>query len=173
MGAGGAAGGAPNVFFADAGAPPPYDPSVTFDWPETVSQGPCVAGSYQGTFTCTLNLFAGLLPTQITGPVNFTLEQSANGEFLVIKDGTLAGVANTTIKFDSPLTGQLDCSKNAFHADAAQGTYSDGAFISGTFTGGLDARLDRATQVLTGTWDLAPSATGTPCAGTWTATRQP
>ncbi|HVU03615.1 MAG TPA: hypothetical protein VHE30_17775 [Polyangiaceae bacterium] len=165
--------GGATVIPADAGSSYPYDPSVSFDWPETVTQGPCLPGTYEGTFTCKLDFFAGIFVSDITGPVNFTLAESASGEFLEIKDGTLAGTANTTIKFTSPLSGKLDCSNNTFHADATAGTYSDAAFINGTFTGGLDAKLDRATQILTGTWALTPSATSTPCAGSWTATRKP
>jgi hypothetical protein len=149
-----------------------YDPNVRFDWPESApSTGTCLPGTYAGQFTCELNAGGIFPPGVVTGPVTFRLEQSSNGEFLEIQDGTLTG-QTTGVTFTSPLGGKLDCSTNTFHADATNGTFGVPPF-SGTFGGTLDGKLDRPTQTLTGTWSLTATGSNVPCIGPWSAVRQP
>jgi hypothetical protein len=181
-GGAGGSGGAPVAAGGGAGAPvtepappapPPagyaYDLGVGFDWPDTVpQQGTCAPGVYEGRFNCELSGGFFIFPLAFTGPVRFTLERSANGEFLEITDGLLEGDAEG-ILFTSELAGQLDCTTNAFEADAIDGTYT-GAFANGTFTGTLEAELDRQTQTLSGTWALTAEGQA-PCVGPWSATR--
>jgi hypothetical protein len=154
------------------GAPPVRDPNVHFTWPEATLDGPCLAGTYEGTFSCALGpgLF-GLPPFTVSGPVSFTLAESENGEFLEITDGALNGEAMGYV-FSATLAGQLDCVTNEFAADALNGTYGATGFPpGGTFAGDMAAQLDRTSQTLNGQWSLSPNGF-TPCVGPWSATRQ-
>ncbi len=126
-------------------------------------------------FTCELDLGDGFVVGTVSGSVAFTLEQSASGEFLVIRDGTLTGQEDFYgVMFDSPLTGSLDCATNTFHAEV-DGTYGSMGLVMGTIGGTLDAQLDRTTQTLTGTWGVFGSsfASTIPCEGPWNAIKQP
>jgi hypothetical protein len=148
----------------------PYDPNVRFVWDETpVPEGPCLPGTYEGTFTCALEFIPGLEGFPLTGPVRFTLEQSENGEFLEVTDGLLEGEVGE-IRFTANLEGALDCSSNAFEADAVDGTYTDDFLTFGVFDGTLDASLERSSQLLNGTWSLT-AAGYPPCVGPWSAHR--
>jgi hypothetical protein len=171
-GAGGAAGsGLPPP---EDQPPPSYDPSVTFEWPETAATGdPCLPGTYVGEFTCDY-VIIGLIPGRVTGPVSFTLEPSMDGEFLEVRDGQLDGTAaEYNVAFESLLAGQLDCETNSFSAAAQDGSYTDGFLLVGTFLGTLDGRLDRPTQTLTGTWSLTTPEAAITCVGPWSAVLQP
>lgn len=157
---------------SDAGLQvPAYDPSVAFEWPETVpNQGECKAGVYVGQFNCQYAdpTNPAQPPIDVAGPVNFTLQESANGEFLEIADGHLDGSAFILLPFTADLTGNLDCSTNAFSAQAVNG-FSPAT----TFTGTLDGTLDRSTQTLSGTWSMLPDTVSGSCDGPWSAVRQP
>jgi hypothetical protein len=163
--------------------------SVVFDWPETIpgQAKPCSAGHYTGTFTCnyqpagTPDGSAGGLP--ITGPIDFTLMQSQNGEFLEVSGGTLDGLALVLIHFKASIVGKLSCSTGAFSGNLDNGSYAIDPFpAGGTFVGpmsGFSSSTAPCTGVcLSGTWALHETgAAGTnhigTCAGTWTATLQP
>ncbi|HVU04118.1 MAG TPA: hypothetical protein VHE30_20310 [Polyangiaceae bacterium] len=164
-----------------------YD--TTFDWPETVpgQPKPCQAGHYVGTFECTYHPAgtpdgsAGGLP--ITGPIDFTLTESQNGEFLEVSGGTLDGLALIAIHFHAQISGSLSCSTGAFKGDLQNGSYAIDPFpAGGTFVGpmnGFSTNTSPCTGTcLGGTWALNETgAAGTnhigTCAGTWTATYKP
>jgi hypothetical protein len=185
--AGGAAsdGGNPSGQSGAGGGPS----GVSFDWPETIpGQGkPCKAGHYTGTFQCTYQpagtpdgSTGGLL---ITGPIDFKLQQTQNGEFLEVSGGTLDGLALLAIHFKADISGQLSCGTGAFAGDLVNGSYAIDPFpAGGTFNGpmnGFSTNTAPCTGTcLGGTWALHETgAAGTghigTCAGTWTATLQP
>ena len=165
------------------------DTSVVFDWPETIpgQAKPCKAGHYTGTFACnyqpagTPDGSAGGLP--ITGPIDFTLQQSQNGEFLEVSGGTLDGLALLAIHFKATIVGKLSCSTGAFAGNLENGSYAIDPFpAGGTFVGpmsGFSSSTPPCTGIcLSGNWALHETgAAGTnhigTCAGTWTATLQP
>jgi hypothetical protein len=176
-GTGGVSGAAGTLVVSAVDASVAYDPSVKFDWPESdAAAGKCEPGKYVGQFTCSLEFIPGFPPGQVTGPVTFTLEPSANGEFLEIKNGRLDATANGTYPFGCDLVGTLDCSTFSFQATAQNGTYGTPPF-GGTFFGDMSGSLDPLTSTLSGNWALtagtmaAPQAN--PCKGPWTAVRQP
>lgn len=162
---------------------------VSFDWPETIpGQGkPCKAGHYTGTFQCmyqpagTPDGSVGGLP--ISGPIDFTLEQAQNGEFLEVSGGTLDGLALIAIHFKAEISGKLNCGTGAFAGDLVNGSYAIDPFpAGGTFNGpmnGFSTNTSPCTGTcLGGTWALHETgAAGTghigTCAGTWTSTLQP
>jgi hypothetical protein len=163
---------------------------ASFDWPESDggSAQNCKAGRYLGTFTCTYRLATtpgtpdagGLL---ITGPVELTLAQSQDGEFLEVSGGTLDGLALIAIHFKAGIRGKLDCSSGVFQGTLENGSYAVDPFpAGGTFTGPMTASTTMSPPCsgtcLNGTWALNETgAAGTnhigTCAGTWTATLQP
>jgi hypothetical protein len=169
-----APGGAP----ASGGAAPnPYDPSVTFDWPEgTVGEKRCQAGHYVGTYTCTVTYGdAGGFSYPLSGPVDLVLAQSANGEFLTVNGGTLKSAAGI-IAADAKVVGQLDCGSGTFTGTLQDGSLSIPPFPpGGTFGGDLSAQFVSAGPKLDGTWALAGGAqfAGYGCTGAWTVTLQP
>lgn len=173
-----AAGGAP----AESGAPsaggtgaggregniPPED--VHFEWTETQpTEGLCLPGVYSGVFQCQLS-FNNLFPSStVSGPVNFTLRESQNGEFLEVTDGEMAGLAGVVV-FASELVGRLDCATNTFEAFSV-----NGMFTGGTFSGALQGTLDRTNQRLQGVWSMAVANAPNvpPCIGLWSVERVP
>jgi hypothetical protein len=159
---------------------------VSFDWPESdggKAQN-CKAGHYVGTFSCTYQFAmtdGGGIP--ITGPVELTLSQSQDGEFLEVSGGTLDGHALIAIHFTADIHGKLDCSTGVFQGTLENGSYAVDPFPSGgTFNGPLTASTTMTPPCsgtcLNGTWALHETgAAGTnhigTCAGTWTAALQP
>ncbi|MDD9933761.1 MAG: hypothetical protein OXT09_09165 [Myxococcales bacterium] len=160
----------------------------------------CGPGFYLGTYECEVDLAGLLFP--LTGDVSFNLEineEVVEGECgpsdefcadLVIAEGsgTLFGLAGLT-GFEAPLNGGLDCSTGEFRTDGLDGVYgpaisSDPAdpdalwtvaqppfgMFGGTLSG---SHLGADPQVIDGTWDLADSAGGASCAGTFTVQLQP
>jgi hypothetical protein len=149
------------------------DPDIAFDWPEAVEQaGPCEPGTYSGTFECDMPVQGATI--EFTGPVEFTLEPSANGEFLEIRDGHLtAAIINGTIPMQGDLEGRLDCSTNGFTATIIDGTYTVFIFM-GPFEGSMTGTLDRSTNTLSGIWSLNDANNPmTGCTGPWTAVKEP
>jgi hypothetical protein len=149
--------------------------------------GQCRPGNYSGQFACNVNFGLGML--MFGGPVEFTLAQSADGEFLQISNGTIrADDMSQSATASGTLTGQLDCSKNSFHATIRDGMYTV-TLVNGSFLGTLDGHLDRLTETLTGTWSFVPVLGNLPsgglpdaaaaltlplsCQGTWSVTRDP
>lgn len=149
---------------------------IGFDWERKAgAEGPCEPGVYAGTYSCEYVMVSGGAPLLVEGFVNITLARSASdGEVLVIEDGNLDGNAFLLIAFTATLSGSLTCSNDKFHADADNGMIIP---VGGTFSGQLDGSLSRATQTLSGGWELTVDdgmgmAQGT-CTGDWTAVLQP
>jgi hypothetical protein len=154
------------------------DPKIVFDWEETrPGAGDCQAGRYAGTFTCNYTP-AGADPStaiEVTGPVEFELTRSQNGEFLEISQGRIEGFAALFVNFAAALSGKLDCSTNSLNAAAQDGIFGFGSaslLPAGTFVGTLTGMLDRSTTTLSGQWNITPGgdlAQGGECIGPWTA----
>jgi hypothetical protein len=176
IGAGGASGAGGGVK-PDAGRP--YDPDAGFDWPEAVDAGKCQAGTYSGSYDCTVDFNGIVFP--ITGQVSFELSPSANGEFLEIKDGKLVADVQGQVSLAGDLVGKLECLTNRFQATIKNGTYTFsflGLPVPNPFGGDLSGTLDRLTSTMTGQWNLASQAPvlgGQPpkCSGPWRVTLQP
>ena len=159
----------------ETGDPPANKGGALFDWERTTpSGGDCSPGVYVGEFSCEIDTSGGLFPPGlVTGPIEFKLEESTSGEFLVLSEGTLTGITTFALTFTCNLEGTLECSNNLFHADAVDGVYGTPPF-GGTFGGTLDAQLNRVTQTLNGEWALvADTYADVPCIGPWNATLQP
>jgi hypothetical protein len=178
-GAGGGLGAGGNGGTVTRDAARPYDPDAGFDWPEAVDAGKCQAGTYSGTYECTVNY--GGITFPITGQVSFALQPSASGEFLEIKDGKLnAAVTEFQVTMTGDLVGKLDCLTNQFAATIQNGSYTFsflGLPLPNPFDGDLSGVLDRLTSTMTGQWSLmsrAPLGVAAPgCAGPWRVTLQP
>jgi hypothetical protein len=162
----------------DAGRP--FDPSATFDWPEAVEAGTCQAGTYSGSYDCTVDYSGIIFP--IAGKVSFMLTPSANGEFLEIKDGKLFADVQGGVTLNADLAGRLDCLTNKFDATIQNGTYTVtflGVPINNQpFAGDLSGVLDRLTSTLSGQWHLVsvtplPGGAMPSCVGPWNVVLQP
>jgi hypothetical protein len=70
------------------------------------------------------------------------------------------------------LTGQLNCTTGAFHADIADGTVGLPFGPRIPAVGELSGMLDRDRETLAGTWWHGP-LDGFACTGTWAASRAP
>jgi hypothetical protein len=177
-GSGGSTGGSGGSGTADAGggAGGPLDggkPDVVFDWPETVPGLKCKAGRYQGTFTGTYASSATIipLPVPVSGDINLTLVQSANGEVLEITNGKLSGVADLVFPFSADLVGKLNCKTSKLDPSTAlkNGTYvvlGFNFFFEGSFLGDYNKTIPAFQN---GLWDVKepnPIYGGT---GMWTA----
>lgn len=157
----------------------PPDPSIMFDWEEATGGKPvnCEPGHYVGTFMCDLKT-ADLGTAHISGPVQLTLQQSKNGEFLEISDAHISGFALLFLNFEATLAGRLECTTRKLSAMAVDGSVGLGSAallpVLG-FSGQLNGDLDGAGELLSGTWSFPVtlpdgSQLGT-CVGPWTATR--
>lgn len=158
-------------------APNPYDPSITFDWPEgTTAAKKCQAGHYVGTYTCTVTYGdGGGFSYPLTGPVDLVLAESSDGEFLTVSGGTLKSAAGF-IAADAKVVGQLSCGSGAFTGTLQDGTLSIPPFPpGGTFGGDLSAGFVSVGPKLDGRWALVGEGqfAGYGCTGTWTAALQP
>jgi hypothetical protein len=150
----------------------------------------CKSGKYLGTFQCE---YAGPGPDGgaptgfvVTGPVEFTLSQSQNGEFLEVKGGTLNGAALLAIFFTASLSGELDCQTGVFDGSVTDGTYGlpppPPPLLPGPpfgfFEGPTSATYSSAGPALTnGRWAFtvknAQGLAQGSCVGTWSATLVP
>ena len=157
----------------------PPDPSIMFDWDEATGGKPvnCEPGHYVGTFKCDLAT-ADLGTAHISGPVELTLQQSKNGEFLEISDAHISGFALLFLNFQATLAGRLECTTRKLSAMAVDGAVGLGSAdllpVLG-FSGQLNGELDPGGELLSGTWSFPVtlpdgSQLGT-CVGPWTATR--
>jgi hypothetical protein len=202
------AGGAPSSSNGGAGNAPPQGTSsggmggalvgsgggdnVTFDWPEGSPDGgilkQCRAGKYKGTFTCQLSASTAFQPDgglqlSITGPVELTLRQSQNGEFLDVSGGSLVGNALVFFQFTSGISGQLDCENGVFNGSLFDGGISIPPFAkNGTVHGPFQATFTTGAPCtgpcLRGNWQLHETTGGLAtqsgvCTGTWNATLDP
>jgi hypothetical protein len=166
-------------------AAPPSDPTA-FVWPESNPDGGsvnlCKAGHYVGTYSCVVGGFPGLpVPTadggggyQLTGPVDLILEESQEGEFLVVSGGTLKSAAGL-LAMDAKVTGKLNCQTGTFDGSLGEGTVSIPPFPpGGSFTGTMAGAFDSTGPKMTGNWHLigGPEFANATCTGPWTATWQ-
>jgi hypothetical protein len=188
---GSATGGAPHSTGGSSTNPiptsRPYDPdeSVSFEWPEVTPNGgkSCQAGRYAGTFSCNFvpaGADAGAAnPFAITGPIEITLLETANGEFLEVSGGTLTGAALIAITFTAKVTGTLDCSTGQFDGQVYDGSYGIQPFPPGGFFEGPTTATysPNGPSLVNGTWNFTVLMTdGTEqgrCIGTWTAALAP
>jgi len=167
------------------GAAPPGDfaaqlpepnPSIMFEWTQTrPGQGECQPGRYVGVFSCEYGAMPDVPGVLVTGPVEFVLERSQNGEFLEIADGQLDGVAQLLFGFRSRLEGRLDCATNLLEARAVDGVWGFGdpsLLPAGTFEGTLMGLYDRTRVALDGTWSLS-AMDMVACEGPWNASFTP
>jgi len=157
----------------------PPNPNIMFDWQEAAPGKPqnCAPGHYVGTFTCDLRT-QDLGTAHIMGPVELTLAESQNGEFLEISDARISGYALLFLNFKATLAGRLECTTRKLDAMAIDGAVGLGSAellpVLG-FSGQLSGELSAAGDVLSGTWSFPVtlgdgSQLGT-CIGPWTATR--
>jgi hypothetical protein len=173
-GGGGGTAGAPRS------TPNPYDPSVTFTWPETNPEAGagslCQAGHYVGTYSCNVTFGdGGMTNYPLTGPVDLHLSEAQDGEFLSVSGGTLMSAAGI-LTLNATLAGKLNCGNGAFGGTLQNGTLSIFPFPpGGTFAGNLSARFVQTGPKLDGTWTLIGEGAfaGYACTGPWTATWQP
>jgi hypothetical protein len=193
-GVGGAATAGPAADAGSAGAPQTgepvpaptaapavvYDPNVTFQFPETTPEvRPCKAGRYLGTFDGFYAPGVAVWPTPIPvfGNIELVLDETQDGEFLAIGDGTLAGMALGLFPFEATVSGRVNCA-----AGKLEGGYlSDGVYIVGvlpyTFDGPITADFDpRTNTFLNGRWTVGEPDWTTHLyggEGTWQATWTP
>ena len=191
MGSGGAS---PVVVEGAGGAPTgtggqealSHDPTL-FSWPEANPDGSlvqlCKAGHYVGTYTCIVKQSAGIFGPPagdagggylLNGPVDLTLSQSQDGEFLSVSGGTLKSAAGF-LALDATVSGKLNCQTGAFDGQLLNGTVAIPPFPSGgSFTGPLSASFDPNSGTLKGVWTLigGPQFAGSSCTGPWNATWQ-
>lgn len=159
--------------FDAGGARDASKPDVNFDWPETVPGLKCKAGHYTGAFTGTYMTAATIfpLPVPVTGNIDLTLVQTANGEIFEITNGKLAGTADLIVPFSADLVGKLDCRVSKLDPSTA---LKNGSYIflgipigfEGPFLGDYDKK---ASAFVNGTWDIKemnPMYGGT---GSWNA----
>lgn len=165
---------------------------VSFFWPEAVAGdggSACLAGHYKGTFSCSydptvsdagLSLDAAVPTTGfvVTGPVEFDLAQTQNGEYLEVSGGTLNG-STFVISFTGKISGKLDCRTKKFDGMVTDGQYAILPFPpGGFFQGPTSADYSTAGPALVnGRWlftvqDAQNNPQGS-CPGTWSATYTP
>jgi hypothetical protein len=159
------------------------DPNAKFDWPETApGQAQCQAGTYVGTFGCSLFVDPSMpppdgTPPDFSGPITLEFKKSADGEFLELANAKLDGSANDTLGFMADLNGKLDCSTLELTATLSNGVYGLGSPIllpTGDVNGTASGKLDLQTGQLTGTWSLfSSSAAEYTCDGSWQAVLTP
>jgi hypothetical protein len=149
--------------------------------------GKCLAGHYSGafigTFTSSFTIFGSSTP--VIGNIDLDLEQTNNGEFYSISNGTVSGTADFQYPYHCDLVGVLDCATKKLvngalrHCVYCLGTLSaDGGSCSGLegyFNGPLGADYDSSIHAfVNGAWagreDLDASApldagSGCPAAG--------
>ena len=166
------------------------DPNILFNWSvddpsPTLS---CQAGLYTGSFT---GFYASAItvvgvPIPVFGDVNLTLQQSANGEFYTISNGSVHGTADGILaQYDCKLTGTLDCSTKKLEDGLIDCNYCVGVFagdsgiclgVEGHFVGPVSADYDAANQSFeNGDWKGKEGADAAVFGGSghWTAAYGP
>ncbi|HEX4473694.1 MAG TPA: hypothetical protein VH142_01380 [Polyangiaceae bacterium] len=168
---------------------PPVDPTIQFNWPVD-NPSPsltCEPGHYAGTFTgfyASYLTFVGV-PIPVAGNVDLRLDQSSNGEFYTITDGTVQGTVDVILaQYKCDIVGTLDCAqKKLVNGRLENCTYCVGVFlgdsgicggVEGHFAGPLTADYDAANQSFeNGLWKgVEPTPTDSGIyggSGQWTA----
>jgi hypothetical protein len=150
----GGGGGAPGSAFAD---PPANKLAATFEWLRTPVGAPsadCLPGHYEGTFDggyqapLAFNTPIPVFAQDISGKpgLQFDLMAGGSGEFLVVQDGKMDGVADGLFPFKADIvSGQLDCKSGIFRARLENGQYIVGV-MPYAFAGDIVARYDPASR---------------------------
>ncbi len=147
---------------------------IDFDWEETAPGSICRAGHYVGTFEGTWAssfTFVGV-PIPVTGNVDMWLEESSNGEFLEVSQGTISGVADFVFPYEVSISGRLDCRTKQFENGVLQnGIYIVPGLPPVDWDGTVTASYDKTKGAfVNATWAGAervnPAFTGS---GFWTA----
>src|SRR5262249_20094970 len=135
-----------------------------------MDMSPCREGMYLADYTC--NVDNALIPlTAITLQSTLMLQRTTQTNVLTLVNSALA-FDYSGFLFGCTLSGQLDCTSGAFHADMDNGVFAFSLLpVPVPFTGSLDGTLDRTKPELSGSWTLTSS--GASCTGTWTAPLQP
>ena len=169
---------------SDARPPPPPDvpTGVVFDWPETVpgAPGACKPGHYVGEYSCRLYIvqMSGPGAFDLNGVIDMQLEQSTDGERLLVKDGRYESTTAAVIPASADIIGELNCSTGRFEAQLQNGSFSVALglgvpFTDGTFSGPMSSDYDKSMSAMTnGVWDMDGELDGFPgyCMnGTWSA----
>ena len=135
---------------ADAGAivNPPVDPTIRFDWPvddPNPAGLSCQPGHYTGVF---LGLYTSPItvvgvPIPVTGNVDLTLSQSANGEFFTITNGFVTGRADILAEYRCNFYGTLNCTTKKLEQGSIVCKYCVGAYaLDGGLCLGLESHFD-------------------------------
>lgn len=135
------------------------------------------SGTYSGTFQCTFVFGAdggavsadagGLM---VTGTLSFKLTQMTGGEaYIAAASGSFSSTGAVFFTANADIGGTLNCNTGVFQGNLSNGMYSGFVFITGTFSGPLDATYNSTTlSFVNGTWLLTVPGQGS-CPGTWTA----
>lgn len=160
------------------------DPNLQFDWQETTpgtgAAKACRAGAYSGTslYLC-MPVDAGFIDpgagfgAELMATITLELVESADGEFLQIKDGKFSSLSADVFGLVADLRGKLDCSTLKFTATTENGGWgigdpNTGVLPLGTFEAELTGMLDPATGTLSGDWTITGSVPFI-CKGPWSA----
>jgi hypothetical protein len=73
--------------------------------------GGCKPGHYEGTFTGIYSSYLTVagVPIPVAGDVSLTLDESSNGEFYTISNGTVNGTADYAFPYFCQIVGTLNC----------------------------------------------------------------
>jgi hypothetical protein len=180
-GAGSASGGTGVVPMGGASSGPfgGYDPNVVFDWPEVAQTGTCKGGKYLGSFEGIYSpgiAFVPGVPVPVTGNIELTLSESADGEFFEIQNGKVSGLADLAFPFEAAVKGTLNCTTSKLELGFLEnGTYLIGP-LPYNFAGPISCNYDKLTHAFAGcTWKVGePTWSDNPAplfggSGTWEA----
>jgi hypothetical protein len=124
---------------------------------------------FSGIYMSSLTFFPAPIP--VSGNVNITLDQSMNGEFFNISNGTLSGVADAAFPFTGTIVGSLDCKTLKFNGQIQMGSYSVAGFGMVGFAGNMPSDYDKGTHSFTnGTWAVKEANPTFGGSGSWNAT---
>jgi hypothetical protein len=172
---------APNQAPIRFSEPPPERTGVAFEWKETdpSSAGTCKPGHYVGEYMCRLYIITmdGDGAFDVSGSVDMQLEQSSQGEFLRVQNGTFTSATLAAIPLEANIVGELDCSASKFEGRLENGTFSVALglpvpFTQGTFSGPLTGSYAASTSTMSGTWNMTGELDGFPGScmnGSWSA----
>ena len=191
---GGATSNSPGNFVTvDGGviANPPVDPGIRFDWPVDNANPAgltCQPGHYTGIFVglYTSPITVVGVPIPVTGNVDLTLAQSANGEFFTITNGFVTGRADILAEYRCNFYGTLNCGTKKLEMGLIDCGYCVGAYaldgglclgLESHFKGPVTADYNAASQAFeNATWKGKEGMSDSGVFGgfgTWTAAYTP
>lgn len=113
------------------------DPTVTFDWVETLpGPGGCGANTFVGSFSCTSEI--RLAP--FVGQMTIEVSDMALGEELLVVTGSFVDAFGFPMFFSADISGSLNCTTNQLLATTSDGQYSFG--VNATFDTTISATYD-------------------------------